>query len=135
LLFSNYKLKKSSSLPFINNRFNHPLFLVLCLCLFTSLEDVLILWLELVVNNWTKNQNYLFAIEVPNPWADCIDLAIPADDNNHWAARAIKNNHISLSDDEFIDFLQKVKNSTFAVFRIKWQGSVIYYWMGITNTR
>jgi len=90
---------------------------------------------RLVVNNWTKNQNYLFAIEVPNPWADCIDLAIPADDNNHWAARTIKNNHISLSDDEFIDFLQKVKNSTFAVFRIKWQGSVIYYWMGITNTR
>jgi hypothetical protein len=88
-----------------------------------------------VVNNWTKNQNYLFAIEVPNPWAGYIDLAIPADDNNHWAARAIKNNHISLSDDEFIDFLKKVKNSTFAVFRIKWQGFVIYYWIGITNTR
>jgi uncharacterized C2H2 Zn-finger protein len=100
------------------------------------LEDILILRLkELVVNNWTKNQNYLFAVEVPNPPKDCIDLAIPADDyNNHWAARAIKNNHILLSDDEFTDFLQKVKNCTFAVFRIKWQGSVIYYWMGITNT-
>jgi hypothetical protein len=73
-------------------------------------QDILILWLELelVVNNWTKNQNYLFAIEVPNPWADCIDLAIPADDyNNHWAARAIKNNRISLSDDEFIDSYKK----------------------------
>jgi hypothetical protein len=54
-----------------------------------KLETTLILWLkELVVNNWTKNKNYLYAIEV---------------------------------------------NSTFAVFRIKWQGSVIYYWMGITN--
>jgi hypothetical protein len=99
-----------------------------------KLETPLILWLkELVVNNWTKNKNYLYAIEVPNPPKDCIDLTIPAADDDHWAARAIKNIHILLSDDEFINFLQKVKNSTFAVFRIKWHGSVIYYWMGITN--
>lgn len=99
-----------------------------------KLETTLILWLkELVMNNWTKNKNYLFAIKVPNPPKNCIDLTIPADDDNHWVARAIKKAHILLNDDEFINFLQKVKNSTFAVFRIKWQGSVIYYWMGITN--
>jgi hypothetical protein len=98
------------------------------------MENKLLLLIALVVNYWTKNQNYLFAIKVPNPPKDCIDLTIHADDDNNWAARAIKNIHISLSDYEFIDFLQKVKNSTFAVFRIKWQGSVIYYWMGITNT-
>lgn len=99
-----------------------------------KLESKLTLLLKsLVVNNWTKNQNYLFAIEAPNPPKNCIDLTIPADDDNHWAARAIKNTHILLSDDEFTDFLQKVRNATFTVFKIKSQESVLYYLMGITN--
>lgn len=38
-----------------------------------EMENKLLLLKVLVVNNWTKNQNYLFAIKVPNPPMDCIN--------------------------------------------------------------
>ena len=56
---------------------------------------------NLAVNNWTKNQNYLVAIELPNQDEveknidqDYIDLTLSNKDNNnndYWPIRAIKN--------------------------------------------
>jgi hypothetical protein len=94
---------------------------------------------NLVVNNWTKNQNYLMATKLPNQennniGQNYIDLTLTNDDNNNnWPIRAIKNSHIILSENEFIDFMRKVHNATFATFKISIEGSVHFYVMAITN--
>jgi hypothetical protein len=97
---------------------------------------------NIMVNNWTKNQNYLIAIELPNQEEieknidqNYIDLTNDNNNNNnnYWPIRAIKNSHILLSENEFIDFMRKVRNATFATFKINIEGSVHFYWMAITN--
>jgi hypothetical protein len=64
-----------------------------------------------------------------------IDLTLTNDNNNnnHWSVRAIKNSNILLSENEFIDFMRKVQNATFAIFKINMEGSVNFYAMAITN--
>lgn len=98
---------------------------------------------NLVVNNWTKNRNYLVAVKLSNQaeiennsGQNYIDLTLTNDNNNnnnHWSVRAIKNSHILLSENEFIDFMRKVQNATFAIFKINMEGSVNFYAMAITN--
>jgi hypothetical protein len=98
---------------------------------------------NLVVNNWTKNRNYLVAVKLSNQQAEMvnnfgqnyIDLTLTNDNNNnnHWSVRAIKNSNILLSENEFIDFMRKVQNATFAIFKINMEGSVNFYAMAITN--
>jgi hypothetical protein len=70
------------------------------------------------VNSWTGNNAYLVAIEMP-PNVDlnnCFDVT-PTDEN-HWAARAIKDKQTILNDEEISDFLCKVRNSTYAAFKV-----------------
>jgi hypothetical protein len=87
---------------------------------------------ELVLNNWTKYQNYLLAIKHTNTQASYIELSSCNED--HWAARAIKNKQTLLSDTELTDFLNKVRNATFAVFKIKMKGSEdLLYMLMVTN--
>ncbi|HKG31640.1 MAG TPA: hypothetical protein VKA91_10230 [Nitrososphaeraceae archaeon] len=96
---------------------------------------------NLVVNNWTKNQNYLVAKELPNQEEieenidqNYIDLTLTNNNSyDYWPIRAVKNNHILLSENEFIDFMHKVRNATFGIFKIKIFGSVHFYVMAITN--
>ena len=98
---------------------------------------------NLVVNNWTKNQNYLVAKELPNKEEieknidqNYIDLTLTNEYNNnnhYWPIRAIKDSHILLSENEFIDFMRKVRNATFGIFKINIEGSVHFYVMAITN--
>jgi hypothetical protein len=38
---------------------------------------------------------------------------------NHWAARAIKDGHTNLTNDEMEDFLKMIQTSTFAIFKIR----------------
>ena len=99
---------------------------------------------NLVVNNWTKNQNYLVAKELPNKEEieknidqNYIDLTLTNEYNNnnndYWPIRAIKNSPILLSENEFIDFMRKVRNATFGIFKINIERSVHFYVMAITN--
>ncbi len=100
---------------------------------------------NILVNNWTKNQNYLFATKLPNQeeiekniGQNYIDLTLTNDNNNnnnnnYWPIRAVKNSHILLSENEFIDFMRKVRNATFAIFKINIEGSVHFYALAITN--
>ena len=99
---------------------------------------------NILVNNWTKNQNYLVATKLPNQeeiekniGQNYIDLTLTNDNNNnnnnYWPIRAVKNSHILLSENEFIDFMRKVRNATFAIFKINIEGSVHFYAMAITN--
>ena len=98
---------------------------------------------NILVNNWTKNKNYLFAIKLPNQeeiekniGQNYIDLTLTNDNNNnnnYWPIRAVKNSHILLSENEFIDFMRKVRNATFAIFKINIEGSVHFYALAITN--
>ena len=70
------------------------------------------------VNSWTGNNAYLVAIEMP-PNVDlnnCFDVT-PTDEN-HWAARAIKDKQTILNDEELSDFLCKVRNATYAAFKV-----------------
>ena len=47
-----------------------------------------------------------------------ITLTSNKSEKNHWAARAIKDGHTILTNDEMEDFLKKVQTSTFAIFKI-----------------
>jgi hypothetical protein len=42
---------------------------------------------------------------------------------NHWAARAIKDGHTILTNDEMEDFLKMIQTSTFAIFKIRIQST------------
>jgi hypothetical protein len=99
---------------------------------YKELEKTLPFWLkEVVIKNWTKNQNYLVAMKGPYT-ADYHDELIPPNEN-HWSARAVKNGHIPLNDSEFIEFLHKAKNATFAGFKINVQEYAGVYLFIITN--
>ena len=70
------------------------------------------------VNSWTKNSAYLVAMEMP-PNADVNNsFEIILNDENHWAARAIKDKQTILNDEELSDFLRKVRDSTYAAFKV-----------------
>ena len=96
--------------------------------------------LKQTVNEWTKGQNYLIAIELSNPPGNIIKLKHPKNyieltniEENNWASRAIKNTQTNLSDNDLTEFLYKAKNNTFAVFKVHKQNSAYFYLMAITN--
>jgi hypothetical protein len=70
------------------------------------------------VNSWTKNSAYLVAMEMPPTAAlnNCFEIN-PTDDS-HWAVRAIKDKQTILNDEELSDFLCKVRDSTYAAFKV-----------------
>jgi hypothetical protein len=70
------------------------------------------------VKSWTNNSAYLVAIEMsPNvALNNCFDIT-PTDEN-HWAVRAIKDKQTILNDEELSDFLCKVRNATYASFKV-----------------
>ena len=70
------------------------------------------------VNLWTKNSAHVVSIEIPPNVAlnNCFDIT-PTDEN-HWAARAIKNKQTILNNDEIPDFLCKARNATCAYFKV-----------------
>jgi hypothetical protein len=70
------------------------------------------------VNSWTENSAYLVAFEMPPNVAlnNCFEIT-PTDDN-HWATRAIKHKRTTLTDKELSDFLHKVRDSTYAAFKV-----------------
>jgi hypothetical protein len=47
-----------------------------------------------------------------------ITLTSTESEKNHWAARAIRDGHTILTNDEMEDFLRRVQTSTFAIFKI-----------------
>ena len=114
-----------------------------------------------VINEWTKDKTHLTAIELQQLPSDSsikiiqtinpqnsitlqysreriIELAPPSpsptNEHNDWATRAIKNKLTALNDEELGDFCQKVKDATFAFFRVKTEeGSTHFYLMAIAN--
>jgi hypothetical protein len=117
-------------------------------------------YLKTVIKEWTKNKTYLTVTELryrpsdnsikimqaTNPQNSItlkysreriIALASSSpqtNEHNDWAARAIKNKLITLNDEELEDFCQKVKDATFAFFKVKEEeGSARFYLMAITN--
>jgi len=48
-----------------------------------------------------------------------ITLTSNESEKNHWAARAIRDGHTILTNDEMEDFLRRVQTSTFAIFKIR----------------
>jgi hypothetical protein len=100
---------------------------------YRHLQEELPFWLkEVVVKNWTKHQNYLVAMKAPPCAADYHDELISSNEE-HWVVRAIKNGYILLNDSEFVEFLHKARNATFAIFKINVQEFVGVYLFIITN--
>jgi hypothetical protein len=116
-------------------------------------------YLKTVIKGWTKNKAYLTAIELPryplnnsikimqkiNP-ANSITLQYsreqiielapsPPNEQNDWTTRAIKNRLTTLNDEEIGDFCQKVKDATFAFFKVKTNEEVStrFYLMAIAK--
>ena len=120
-------------------------------------SDKLPEYLKTIIKSWTKNKANLFAIELPryppnnsikikqvkNPQNSItlqysseriIELVVPTNEHDGWAARAIKNKLTTLNDEEVEDFCQKVKDATFAFFTVKTDGeSTHFYLMAIAN--
>ena len=70
------------------------------------------------VNSWTEDSAYLVAIEMP-PNVDLKNsVEITPNNENHWAARAVKDKKTILNDEELSDFLCKVRNATYASFKV-----------------
>jgi hypothetical protein len=85
----------------------------------TNLYEKLTEYIRKKVNSWTKNSAYVLAIEIPPNAAEnnnCFDIT-PTDEN-HWAARAIKNKKTILNDEEISDFLCKARHSTCQYFKV-----------------
>jgi hypothetical protein len=70
------------------------------------------------VNSWTNNSAYVVSIEIPPNAAVNNCFEITPTDENHWAARAIKNKQTILIDEEILDFLCKARNATCAYFKV-----------------
>ena len=70
------------------------------------------------VNSWTKNSAYLVAVEMPTNSAENNSFEISQTHNSHWAVRAIENKKTILNDEELSDFMCKVRNSTYASFKV-----------------
>jgi hypothetical protein len=82
------------------------------------------------VNSWTNNQTRIVAVEVPSSHTainNCFDLS--STNQNHWAARVVKDKQAFLNDEELSEFLYKVRNTTCAFFRINIEGSTYFYIM------
>ena len=65
-----------------------------------------------------------------------IELALsPPNEQNDWTTRAIKNRLTTLNDEEIGDFCQKVKDATFAFFKVKTDEEVSthFYLMAIAK--
>ena len=96
------------------------------------------------VNSWTKDSAYLVAIEMP-PNVDLKNsFEITPNNENHWAARAVKDRQTILNDEELSDFLCKVRNATYASFKVilpssqeeqQQESSTCHYLMIITDNK
>jgi hypothetical protein len=76
--------------------------------------------IKTVVNEWTGNQNYIYAVEVKKEELASNDLLtdLPVTGNQSWIARAIKDKQTTLTDEELEDFLERCGYSTFSYFSI-----------------
>ena len=81
-------------------------------------HEKLIEYMKKKVNSWTENSAYLVAIEMPPNSAVNNCFKITPTDDSHWVVRAIKDKQIILNDEELSDFLHKVRDSTYAVFKV-----------------
>jgi hypothetical protein len=106
--------------------------------LYANLPEVM----KKVVNSWTNNQSYIFAVEVQkeeisNHNVVDLDIIITTTDKNSWAARAIKYKQTMLTDEELSDFLRRSNYNTLSYFKVPLlfhhQGLPLYYMIGIVN--
>jgi hypothetical protein len=94
--------------------------------------------LKYCVKTWTNNKPMLTAIRIPESFRGTSikllgeddkqsisleyslekNIELDIDDENDWAPRCIRAGIIPLSDEELIDFLNKVKNATYAFFKV-----------------
>jgi hypothetical protein len=110
------------------------------------------------VKIWTNNRSILIAIELHLPLAkivkliirsqhgdglkhlilpfsseSCLDIDLTSSENNklryQWAERTVYHKYSVLNDVELTDFLNMVKNSTFAFFRIELKKQIKRYYL------
>lgn len=69
-----------------------------------------------VVRKWTKGQTRLTAIEASSPFDGCHEFTISHE--KQWAIRAVRDGFTVLTDEELADFMNTVRDSTYAYLKI-----------------
>jgi hypothetical protein len=81
----------------------------------------------------SQNGNVLKHLVLPFSPDKCLDLDLASSENNklryQWAERAVHHRNTILSDTELVDFLNMVRNSTFAFFRIELKKQIKRYYL------
>jgi hypothetical protein len=68
------------------------------------------------VREWIKGQALLMAIEVSSPFDGCHEMVVSYE--KQWAVRAIRFGATVLTDEELADFMNTVRDCTYAYFKI-----------------
>jgi hypothetical protein len=109
---------------------------------------------EYITRQWATSSIYVLAYKVSNPRSQdftlmdlrnprrklkinsakvkLVELDLKTEDLCNWASRAITNNFTVMNRNELDDFLQKIENASFALFKVYSDSSVEFYFMALS---
>jgi hypothetical protein len=61
-----------------------------------------------------------------------VELDLRIEDLSHWASRAITNNFTLMNETELDNYLHKIENASFALFKVYSESSVEFYFMALS---
>jgi hypothetical protein len=109
---------------------------------------------EYIVRQWATSSIYVLAYKVSDPSSQdfilmdvrsprrkikinsaqvkLVDLDLKTEGVSHWASRAITNNFTIMNTNDLDDFLQKIENASFALFKVYSERLVEFYFMALS---
>jgi hypothetical protein len=109
---------------------------------------------EYITRQWATSSIYVLAYKVSNPRSQdftlmdsrnpirrikiksaqvkLVELDLRTEGLSHWASRAITNNFTGMNRNDLDDFLQKIENASFALFKVYSEGLVEFYFMALS---
>jgi hypothetical protein len=109
---------------------------------------------EYITKQWATRPIYLLAYEVSNRRSQdftlmdsknqtrritiksaevkLVELDLRIEDLSHWASRAITNNFTLMNETELDNYLHKIENASFALFKVYSESSVEFYFMALS---
>jgi hypothetical protein len=109
---------------------------------------------QYIVRQWATSPIYVLAYKVSDPSSQdftlmdlrnpsrkikinsaqvkLVELDLKIEDLCHWASRAITNNFTVMNGNDLDDFLQKIENASFALFKVYSESFVEFYFMALS---